>query len=1069
MKVKILLLKLNILFFWVYALSAQKIAPSSSLPISIDQSIINGLKFRNICPGKTGGRITKVIIDPNKKSRRFAAVASGNIWRTTNAGTTWEPVFDTYGAYAVGTIEFDPNNSNVVWAGTGENNAQRSVAKGDGIYKSINGGDSWQNMGLKTSAHIGKIMIDPRNSDIVYVAAQGNVWKDGDERGLYKTMNGGKTWERILHISENTGISDIIFDPQNPDILLVSSYQRRRHVGKLVAGGPNGGIWKSIDAGKNWTKLKNGLPGGNLGRIGLAISPQKSNVIYALIAGTDDTKGFYRSENQGDNWKKMSDYMVIDAQYYMELFPDPHQFDKVYSVNVFTVFTEDGGKTFQRINERKKHVDSHDVVFDKDDPDYIMVSCDGGIYESWDRTKTWKFTDNLPLTQFYRVGIDNAKPFYHIYGGTQDNATIGVPVRTTNPAGIRNTDWYHIVGGDGFQTRVDPTNSNILYSQSQYGYLSKYNKATNERVQIQPQPKSGEAPLRWHWNSPLMISPHQSQRLYFAANKLFKSEDGGNSWETVSDDLSRQEDRNKAKVMDKVWGIDAIFKNVWTSPYGTIVALDESPIQEGLIFAGTDDGLLQITEDGGQNWRKISQFPNVPAYSYVADIHTSRTDANTVFVVFNNHKAGDFKPYILKSENRGKTWTSITNNLPQGEYAWTIYQDHKNANLLFIGTELGLYFSINGGKNWQKFMGGLPTISIRDIEIQTEENDLVIASFGRGFYVLEDYSPLRNLTTIPLTKDAHLFPVKDALLFVEKNPDGNSLGHAFYTTPNPKFGATFTYYVKESVPTIKQERIKAEKAIVAKKEPVYYPDWKNFVAERRETKPQLVFSITNEKGVIIRRITAPIKKGLHRINWDLRQSDGLGRAVALASPGKYSVQLSKIVQGKWTNLGVSESFEVVPLFPKNRTATEKETLLTFQQNVYDLGASIRASNQELNAAIEKSKNMQKSILQHPKGKQADYELAQQIQHQLQDLDMVLNGNDLMVEKMELIPPSITRRLNRVKNNFYNTTELPMDADKKNYQIALSDFAVFKEQLQTVLDAGKELENKLNEAGIYFKE
>ncbi len=1056
---------LIIFLFGAFVLDAQ----INNIPSKIDDSIINGLKFRNICPGKTGGRITKVIVDPNKKSRRFAAVASGNIWRTTNSGTTWEPVFDSYGAYAVGTIEFDPNNTNIIWAGTGENNAQRSVAKGDGIYKSVNGGDSWQNMGLKTSAHIGKIMIDPRNSDVVYVAAQGNVWKDGGERGLYKTTDGGKTWERILHITDNTGISDIIFDPRNPDIILVSSYQRRRHVGKLVAGGPNGGIWKSTDAGKNWTKLKNDLPGGDLGRIGLAISPQKPNVVYALIAGTEDTKGFYRSENQGDNWKKMSDYMVIDAQYYMELFPDPHQFDKVYSVNVFTVFTEDGGKTFTRINERKKHVDSHDVVFDKDDPDYIMVSCDGGIYESWDRTKTWKFTDNLPLTQFYRVGIGNDKPFYHIYGGTQDNATIGVPVRTTNPAGIRNSDWYHIVGGDGFQTRVDPTNPDILYSQSQYGYLSKYNKATDERVQIQPQPKSGEAPLRWHWNSPLIISPHQAQRIYFAANKLFKSDDGGNSWTAISEDLSRQEDRNKAKVMDKVWGIDAIFKNVWTSPYGTIVALDESPLQEGLIYAGTDDGLLQVTSDGGTNWQKISQFSGVPNYSFVADIHTSRHNANTVFAVFNNHKQGDFKPYVLKSMDRGKTWTSISNDLPKDQHAWTIYQDHKDPNLLFVGTELGLYFSIDGGQNWHQFKGGLPTMSFRDIEIHTEANDLVVASFGRGFYVLENYTPLRDLTTANLAKSTYLFPVKDALLFVEKNRDGNSLGHAFYTSPNPEFGATFTYYAKESVPTIKQIRQKTEKEKRSKKEAISYPDWKDFAAERRETKPQLLFTIANEADAVVRRIPVPLKKGLHRIQWDLRQSDGMGGEGALVPPGQYTVALSKVTQGKWEPIQTTQSFEVLPLFPKNISAADQASLQAFQQQVYTLGQSIQTTNQQLKKAIGKAKNSQKSILAHPNGKKAHYEQAQKIQQQLQDLQINLTGNKLMVEKMELIPPSISSRLNRIKWNFYNTTELPMSADRENFEIAQKDFQKFKESLETVLGRQEALGLALKDLGIYFKE
>ena len=1054
------------IFFPLFFFAAGTIAQKNTADF-INSSVIKGLKLRNICPGKTGGRITKVAVDPANKSIRYAAVASGNIWKTTNAGTTWQPIFENYGSYAVGTIEIDPKNSKIIWAGTGENNAQRSVAKGDGVYKSMDGGASWKNMGLKNSAHIGKIMIHPENSNIVYIAAQGNLWKDGGERGLYKTSDGGQNWERILHISENTGISDIIFDPRNPDILLASSYQRRRHVGKLVAGGPNGGIWKTSDAGKTWIKLKNGLPGGDLGRIGLAISPQKPDVVYALIAGTAETKGFYRSENQGDKWKKMSDYMVIDAQYYMELFPDPHQFDKVYSVNVFTAFTEDGGKTFQRINERKKHVDSHDVVFDKDDPNYLMISCDGGIYETWDNTKTWRFTDNLPLTQFYRVGIDNKKPFYTIYGGTQDNATLGVPVRTTNPAGIRNSDWFHVVGGDGFQTRVDPDDPNIVYSQSQYGNLVRYNRQTHERINIQPLPESGAAPLRWHWNSPLLISPHQSSTLYFAANRLYKSKDRGNSWVPISQDLSRQLDRNKMKVMDEVWGIDAIFKNVWTSPYGTIVALDESPVKEGLIYAGTDDGLLQITEDGGQNWQKYSKFPGIPEFSYVADIHTSRSDPATVFVVFNNHKEGDFRPYLVKSKDKGKTWTSISGDLPKEEYAWTIYQDHSDPDLLFAGTELGLYFTINGGKQWHKFKSGIPTISIRDLEIHKEENDLVAASFGRGFYVLEDYSPIRSFNQEVFNRDFHLFPVKKALLFIEKNPDGNSLGHAFYTSPNPDFGANFTYFVKNEVQTLKQKRKMVEKNNRVQKEPVYYPDWKEYTAERRENKPLLVFSISNEAGEVVRRISTPLKKGLNRINWDLRSSGGLANNFAFVSPGTYSVSLSSLINGTWEDMEVSEKFEVVPLNNRSQDAIQWKEKEEFQQQVYALSNRLIQTNQDLNHAIKKIKAIQIALINQPKGQETYYENSRQLHEQLLDFQVVLNGNSLMTEKMELISPTVTSRLNRVRRNFYNTITAPVIEDRKNYQIAFEEFQQLEKQINSTMEELSQLEQRLSNAGIYL--
>jgi photosystem II stability/assembly factor-like uncharacterized protein len=1063
MKVQLLFLSL-FLFFSSFLIAQNN---NDSKP-TINSSITNGLKLRNVSPGKTGGRITQVAIDPKNNSTRFAAVASGNIWRTKNAGTTWEPVFEHYGSYAVGTIQIDPNNSNIIWAGTGENNSQRSVANGDGIYKSMDGGDSWKNMGLKTSAHIGKIMIHPDNSNIVYVAVQGNLWKDGGERGLYKTEDGGKTWNRILHISENTGISDIIYDPRNPDILLVSSYQRRRHVGKLVAGGPNGGVWKSVDAGKTWNKLGGGLPRGDLGRIGLAISPQKPDVVYALVAGTDRTKGFYRSEDLGNTWTKKSDYMVVDAQYYMELFPDPHQFDKVYSVDVFVQYTEDGGKTFQRINERRKHVDSHDILFDKNDPDYILIACDGGIYESWDRTKTWRFTNNIPITQFYRVGIDNEKPIYNMYGGTQDNATVGVPMRTTNSLGIRNTDWFHVVGGDGFQARVDPINTNIIYAQSQYGNLVRFNKKTKERINIQPQPALGEAPLRWHWDSPLILSPHQPKRLYFAANKLFKSEDGGNAWTAVSDDLSRQVDRNKEKVMDKVWGIDAIFKNVWTSPYGTIVSLDESPLQEDLLYVGTDDGLVQISKDGGKAWQKVSRFPGVPERAYVADIHASRTDAATVFAVFNNHKEGDFKPYILKSNNHGQTWENISGDLPTNQHAWTIYQDHENANLLFVGTELGLYFTVNGGKSWHQLKGGMPTISIRDLEIQREENDLVAASFGRGFYVLEDYTPLRSINDNLLAKEAHLFPVEKALLYVEKNPDGYAQGHAFFTSPNPAFGAVFTYYLKDVPKTIAQQRKALESNRKKQNQAIDYPAWSDFSAEHREKSPQLVFSIKDASGEVIRRISKPMRKGLHRVNWDLRLSDGMNGGLAFVPPGQYSVEMATLVRGEWTDLNVSQSFDVVPLYPQNITTAQYQDKLVFHDKVVQLNQAIYQSNKKLEAALTATKSIQKSVQNNPKSNSNWYQNANKIQHELLDLKEVLYGNRLAVKKMELIPPSISSRLGKVRWNFYNTLGLPTDADQKNYELAQQAFNAFSDKLKVVLnDQLKPLKKELDGVGIFY--
>ena len=1011
-----------------------------SQTVALDPAIVKGLKLRNLTSHSTGGRIADIAVDPRNKAIWFAAASSGNVWRTKNAGITWDPVFEKYGSYSIGVVVIDPNNSNVVWVGTGENNAQRSVSKGDGVYKSVDGGNTWTNMGLKTSEHIGKIVVDPRNSEVVYVAAQGSVWMPGGERGLYKTQDGGNTWERILHVSENTGISDIIFDPRNPDILLVSSYQRRRHPGMLVAGGPDGGVWKTLDAGQNWKKLKGGLPGGDLGRIGLAVSPQKPDVLYALIAGTDDTKGFYRSSNFGDNWVKMNDYMVIDAQYYMELYPDPHQFDKVYSVNTTIQVTEDGGRSFSTMNNRNMHVDHHEIIFDEDNAQHMLIGNDGGIYETWDGTKTWRFFDNMPIAQFYRVGLDDAKPFYNVYGGTQDNNTWGGPSRSINRAGIKKSDWIVTVGGDGFQTRVDPNNSNIVYSQSQYGGLVRYDKSSQERISIKPQPGAGEAPLRWYWDAPLLISPHNPDRLYFAAERLFRSDDKGNSWEAVSDDLSLNRDRNKMKVMDRVWGVDAVFKNVWTSPLGTIVSLDESPLVEGLIYAGTDDGQISVTKNGGQSWQKTKPISGVPAETYVADIHASRTDPNTVFAVFNNHKFGDYKPYIFQSNDAGLSWKSIKGDLPKGEYLWAIYQDHVNPNLLFLGAEYGLYTSVDGGKQWMKFTAGIPTIAIRDLEIQKRENDLVAASFGRGFYILDDYTPLRVVKPETLDKDVFMFPIKEALQYVQPRGSGGAFGDSYLTSPNPSFGAVFTYYLKEGVSSLKQQRKKSEAAKVKANDPVYYPAWEDLADERMENRPQVLLSIFDEGGVEVNRVTGPISKGIHRVSWNLENHYGVK-----VMPGNYTAKIAKVVNGEWMDTGVSASFKVAPLNNSSLALKDPAKRQQLLKNATQLSAKVAKSQRIISKVEGEIKAAAAVALKSPDFSTEDYEKLIGMGKQVHQFSLTMSGNRLMVEKMELIPPSINSRLRNVVGLGRSSTIDPTQTHHQDYAIASKEYASLLEQ------------------------
>ena len=615
-----------------------------------------GLQFRSIGPAVASGRAAAFAVNPKNHAEYYVAVASGGVWKTVNDGTTWTPVFDGEGSYSIGWITLDPNDASVVWVGTGESNSQRSVSYGDGVYRSDDGGKSWKNLGLKKSEHIGRIVVDPRDGKVVYVAAEGPLWGPGGERGLYKTTDGGKTWNAILTISENTGVVDVAFDPSNADILYAAAYQRRRHVYTFIDGGPESAIYKSTDAGATWNKLKSGLPTEDMGRIGIAVSPVDPNVVYATIEAANQKGGIFRSTDKGATWERRNEFDQ-GAMYYGQVVPDPKNVDRIYVMNTFLRASDDGGKTLRKVNERNHHIDNHAVWIDPNNTDHCLVGSDGGVAETYDDFKNWRFKANLPTVQFYDIAADNAFPFYNVCGGTQDNFSWCGPSRTKNLNGIMNSDWYVTTDGDGFHSQVDPEDPTTVYAESQYGVAVRFDTRSGENVVIQPQEGKGEPPLRWNWDSPLIISPHSHTRVYFAANKLFRSDDRGDTWKAISGDLTRQIDRNMLPVMGKVWGPDAVAKNTSTSFYGNIVALAESPKQENLIYVGTDDGLIQITSDSGGTWNKYDKFPGVPEKTYVSRLAGSHYDAGTVFAAFDNHKNEDFKPYLLKSTDKGKTWT----------------------------------------------------------------------------------------------------------------------------------------------------------------------------------------------------------------------------------------------------------------------------------------------------------------------------------------------------------------------------------------------------------------------------
>ena len=783
---------------------------------------LEGLTVRSLGPSITTGRISDIAVDPRDPSVWYVAASSGGLWKTVNRGNTWTPIFDDYGSYSLGCVTIDPHDSNVIWLGTGENQSQRSVGYGDGVYRSDDAGKTWRRVGLEASEHIAKIVVDPRDPNVVWVASQGPLWAPGGDRGLYKTTDRGRTWATVLEVSENTGITDVVLDPRDPDVVYAASYQRRRHEGLLVAGGPESAIYKSPDGGKRWMKLATGLPLVDTGRIALAASPQLPDVVYALVAAAGKQTGFFRSGNGGETWTRQSDYIVVDPQYYGEIYPDPHRAERVYAVDVRINVTDDGGRTFTPV-DWAIHADNHAMVFDPADPKHLLVGNDGGLYETWDAGATWRHFTNLPLSQFYRVALDDRTPFYHAYGGMQDNGTIGGPTRASARVGIRTSDWYSVGGGDGMQARVEPGNPHIVYSMSQYGAIQRLNLQTGEQKGIRPQVGENEPPVRWNWETPFVLSPHAPTRLYLAGSRVFRSDDRGESWRAISPDLTRQIDRDTLPVMGKVWGPDAVWKNVFTTDLGVATAFDESPLREGLLYYGTDEGLVQVSEDGGQSWRKIEQFPGVPDQTYVSDLAASRHDANVVYAAFNRHKRGDFAAYLLKSADRGRTWTSIAGSLPARHVVWTILEDAEERDLAFVGTEFGLFFTADGGRQWTALGGGMPTIAVRDLAIDASGTDLVVATFGRGFYVLDDYAPLREAATA-FQKDAHIFAGKPAMLSVpETGRARGSQGEQHWMGENQPEGAVFTYWVRDAARTLRQRRQDLARAAEQKKETPAYP------------------------------------------------------------------------------------------------------------------------------------------------------------------------------------------------------------------------------------------------------
>jgi photosystem II stability/assembly factor-like uncharacterized protein len=842
----------------------------------IDKELFKEYKTRSIGPAGMSGRVTAIAMVDSSPNIIYAGTASGGLWKSESGGTAWEPIFDDQLAASVGAVAIDQNNPDVIWVGTGEGNPRNSVSSGYGVYKSIDGGKSWKLMGLEKTRNIHRLIIDKNNPEIVYVGAIGSPWGDHPERGVFKTKDGGKSWVKILFVNERTGVSDMVVDPVNPNKIIVGMWEHRRWPWYFKSGGSGSGIYLTYDGGENWEHIDSevGLPEGELGRIGLAIATSEPDRVYAYVESKSNA--IFRSDDGGHTWNKASkdgDGSIGNRPfYYAEIYVDPSNENRLYSLFTYVNVSEDGGKSFSRfVNPSFIHVDNHAYYIHPEDPDFIILGNDGGLAITRDRGKTWNYSENLPIGQFYHVSIDNGLP-YRVYGGMQDNGSWSGPSQVWRQGGIRNMFWQRIGYGDGFDVVPDPKDNTQGFSLSQGGNLLKYNRETGVLTGIKPFHPQGTL-LRFNWNAGIAIDPFDSKTIYVGSQYLLKSHDEGNSWQVISPDLTTN-DPDKQKQID-TGGLN--IDNSGAENFTTIVSIAPSPVKQGVIWVGTDDGNVQITQDGGQTWNNVvDRIKEVPKGTWVTQIRASTYNEGEAFVVFEDHRRDNWEPYIFRTKDFGRSWQRLVDSQKVWGYALSFAQDPIEPKLMFCGTEFGLYVSLDEGENWTKWTQGYPTVSTMDMQIHPMEHDLVLGTFGRAIYILDDIRPLRTMAKEGMFKvlnqPLYVFDVPDSrLLRIGQNIGYRSTGHAFYTAENKPWGAMISYYINE-------------------------------LSEKEEEK--VIVEIFDQNNELVRKISRDAEKGFNRFNWNLRR-DGVrnpgspkpkkgadARSGAEILPGSYNLKIS---------------------------------------------------------------------------------------------------------------------------------------------------------------------------------
>lgn len=839
------------------------------------EAVLEPLRWREIGPANMGGRIDDFAVVESNPNIVYAGTASGGVWKTTNGGTTWEPVFDNEAVSTIGDLAVAPADPSVVWVGTGEPNNRQSSSWGNGVYKSADGGRTWQHTGLRETHHIGRILIHPRNPEVVYVAAVGRLWGPNKERGVFKTVDGGRTWTHILFLNEDTGVVDLAMDPQSPDTLFAAAYQRRRSVSGFAGSGPGSALYKSTDGGANWRKLTRGLPyekgEGETGRIGVQVYRGNPNIVYALVEHRNG--GTFRSDDRGETWTRMSETNPR-PMYYSQIHIDPNNDLRIWVLGAPVYTSEDGGKTFVTTRGQRIHGDYHAMWINPANSQHMIVGTDGGIHWTWDGGRSWDFVNTLALGQFYEIGVDLRDPYF-ICGGLQDNGSWCGPSRTWFQQGIANDDWVRVGSGDGFYVQIDPADPATLYAESQDGNLIRRDLRTGESRPIRPREKDGEARYRFQWNSPIVISAHDAKTIYYGGNFLFKSTDRGDTWTKISPDLTTGQDRDKLPIMGRVPDAETRSRHDGVVHWPAITTVSESPLTPQLLWVGTDDGNLQITRDAGAGWRNVAgRVPGVPPGTYVSRVVASRHAEGTAYATFDGHRQNDFNVYVYATTDYGETWKPISSGIPNNLGVVNVIREHpRNPSLLFVGTEYGAHVSFDRGASWSRLKMNLPVVPVDDIVIHPRENDLIFGTHGRSIWVLDDITPLEQLSDKVLAANLHLFAIRPAKAWRMSNHKGNT-GHKTFLAPNPPYGALVHYYLRTK------------------------PD----------AKEKVRLTILDRDAKVVRELDGTAHAGINRVNWDLRYNPpreatpeeqqalaagfGFGARGPLVDPGEYTAKVT---------------------------------------------------------------------------------------------------------------------------------------------------------------------------------